>query len=261
MKQPAVYATKIQRLRRTRHGVMLYNPLDILVGRSLDIFGEYAESSVAIWRTLVLPGMSVIEVGANIGAHTVFFAQAVGREGRVFAFEPQRLLSQTLNANLALNDLENVVTFHAALGKELRSSRTTPFNPYTVFDSTALSIDARDGEPVSVSTLDGFGFEKIGFIKVSAAGREHDFLLGAVETIQKCGPVLYLDAPPSDARPDYCDLLKAWGYRQFRHDFPIVNPVNFFEHETEEFAGAALRRVLAVPPAFGHAVEGLQPIE
>ena len=53
----------------------------------------------------IQPGDVVIEVGANIGPHTVFLAQHVGPQGLVLAFEPQRILFQTLCANLALNSI------------------------------------------------------------------------------------------------------------------------------------------------------------
>ena len=50
------------------------------------------------------PGFNV-DVGANIGTHTLAFARLVGERERVFAFEPQRLVAQVLAANIALNSL------------------------------------------------------------------------------------------------------------------------------------------------------------
>ena len=64
------------------------------------------------------PGMDVIDVGANIGTHTLFFAAAVGPQGSVVAIEPQRVVDHMLTANVALNSLLNVVTLHTACGAE-----------------------------------------------------------------------------------------------------------------------------------------------
>ena len=75
---------------------MLYNVNDDYIGRSLDIYGEFSEGEIEAFSLLVHPGDIVLDVGANIGSHTIWFAQAVGPTGGVMAFEPQRLLFQTL---------------------------------------------------------------------------------------------------------------------------------------------------------------------
>ena len=87
---------------------MLYNEHDIYIGRSLDLYGEFSEGECDVFRQLIQPGWTVLELGANIGSHTVFLAKRVGPSGRVIAFEPQRIVFQTLCANIALNNLLNV---------------------------------------------------------------------------------------------------------------------------------------------------------
>jgi len=47
-----------------------------------------------LFQRLVRPGHYVVDAGA----HTLTFARLVGRQGKVFAFEPQRLLHQVLAA-------------------------------------------------------------------------------------------------------------------------------------------------------------------
>src|SRR4051812_41890218 len=59
------------RLRRCRHGLMLFNLNDVYIGTMLDLYGEYCEGELDIFRQIIRPGMTIIEVGANIGAHTV----------------------------------------------------------------------------------------------------------------------------------------------------------------------------------------------
>ena len=87
---------------------MLYNFHDLYIGRSLDLYGEYSEGEIDLFGQIVQPGQVVVEVGANIGAHTVFLAHRSGPAARVLAFEPQRIVFQTLCANLALNSITNV---------------------------------------------------------------------------------------------------------------------------------------------------------
>src|SRR5947199_9441604 len=105
-------------LKDCRHGRMLYNVNDAYVGRSLDLYGEYCEGEIELFKQLVRPGDVVIEVGANIGAHTVWLARATSPGGAVIAFEPQRLAFQTLCANLALNDIVNALAYQQACGRK-----------------------------------------------------------------------------------------------------------------------------------------------
>ena len=69
----------------TRHGWMLIPRSDTTIGESLRRYGEWAESEIALMGHFVGPGGTILEVGANLGAHTLAFAKMVGREGRVIA--------------------------------------------------------------------------------------------------------------------------------------------------------------------------------
>ena len=64
---------------------MLYLTTDQYVGRSLDLYGEYSEGEVEFFDQMLKPGHIVLEAGANIGAHTVYFAKTVGPRGTVIA--------------------------------------------------------------------------------------------------------------------------------------------------------------------------------
>jgi hypothetical protein len=118
MVSPALLDQGHIRLKQCRHGLMLYLVTDLYVGRSLDRYGEYGEEEVGLLRMIVRPGWMVLDIGANMGAHTVSLARATGPKGVVLAFEPQRVLFQILCANVALNGLANVSTNQAAVGCE-----------------------------------------------------------------------------------------------------------------------------------------------
>src|SRR5436190_22246330 len=103
-------------LKECRHGRMLYLRNDQYIGRSLELYGEYGEMEARLFDQLLAPGQAVIEVGANIGAHTVHLAKLVGPTATVLAFEPQRAIFYLLCANLAPNAQFHVRAYHAAGG-------------------------------------------------------------------------------------------------------------------------------------------------
>ena len=103
-------------IKDCRHGRMMFLPRDAYVGRALDLYGEYGEIEARTLAQLVGRGQTVVEAGANMGAHTVHLGQLVGPAGRVVAFEPQRAMFYILCANLALNDLFHVFAYRIAQG-------------------------------------------------------------------------------------------------------------------------------------------------
>ncbi len=82
--------------KRCRYGLMLYNVHDSVVGRSLAKYGEWAQSELELLESWISPGDWVVDAGAYIGTHTLFFARQVTSKGRVFAIEPQRRAFQLL---------------------------------------------------------------------------------------------------------------------------------------------------------------------
>src|SRR5581483_12191070 len=96
---------------------MVYPVNDTGVGRCLDLYGEFSAGEVQLFRRLIHRGFTVLDIGANLGAHTVPFAQFVGPEGQVHAFEPQRTIYYLLCANVALNNLTHVICHQAGVGE------------------------------------------------------------------------------------------------------------------------------------------------
>src|SRR5262249_9002967 len=82
------------RLKQCREGAMLYTVNDTYIGRALDKYGEISRDEVLFLQQLTRPGMTVLEVGANIGVFTVPLARFVHPGGRVIALDPQRIINQ-----------------------------------------------------------------------------------------------------------------------------------------------------------------------
>lgn len=66
--------------------------------------GCFEPTTTAAIKRLCRPGMTILDIGANVGAHTLRFAKLVGERGRVVAFEPMPWPRARLQRNLELND-------------------------------------------------------------------------------------------------------------------------------------------------------------
>src|SRR5215468_7281459 len=146
------------RFKRCKHGAMLFFSDDHYVGRSLDLYGEFCEGEYELFAQILRPGMTVVEAGASIGAHTLGFAELVGPSGQVFAFEPQRALYHLLCGNLALNGYSRVSAFQAGLASTARSI-TIAADALTScrYPSRAAQAGPRPCEHVATAGTDSFG--------------------------------------------------------------------------------------------------------
>src|SRR5262249_11736625 len=148
---------RINEVVEARYGRMLHNVHDIYVGRSLSLYREYSEGEIQVFRQVVKPGDIVADIGANIGAHTVFFARAGGPSGAVMALEPQRIVFQSLCANMALNSVTNAFLYPYAVGEKRGQILVPTLDPTYANNFGGLSLQGREhGDEVEVVTLDEY---------------------------------------------------------------------------------------------------------
>jgi FkbM family methyltransferase len=221
-----------------RGGLMLYNRNDTYIGASLRKYGEFSGEETALFRLIVQPGRTVLDVGANIGAHTVDLARLVGSAGVLHAFEPQRLMFQLLCANVALNSCTNVFTHQAAVG----AVNGTLFVPAldsdepTNYGGLSLLVP-RPGEPVPLVTIDSLDLRDCQFIKLDIEGMETEALRGATATIGRFRPILYVENDRQARSSELISLLQLYGYRLYWHLPPLFRADNF-RGDTENIFGA-----------------------
>lgn len=215
-----------------RDGYFLVNRHDLLIGRSLETYGEWGGNEGQILASLVRPGEIVIEAGANIGAFTVGLAKKVGPQGKVFAYEPQRACFALLQSQIALNELNNVYAYNIGIGAE----ESTLFLPRIDYSHEGnfggISLATQEDElhyPVPVKKLDDLFPElPIALIKADVEGMEHDVLIGAKNLIARCKPVLYLENDRKEKSSALISLILELGYRIWWSVTDCFSPNNFF---------------------------------
>lgn len=217
------------RLRRCRHGLMLYPNHDMYVGRSLDVYGEYMQSEMDLFAHFVKPGTVVLDIGGNLGASAVPLARFVGDTGRVFSFEPQRLCFAFLQANIALNNLHQLSAYYLAMGEKSGRIKVPYLNTQKTINLGGLSVaDSQKGEIVTCTTLDSFTLPRCDFIKIDVEGMEIDTLKGGANFIAKHRPILFVEDDRADKSAALRKLLCAYDYRLYFIHTPIFNPQNYF---------------------------------
>jgi FkbM family methyltransferase len=241
----------INRLKTCRHGDMLFNVNDQHIGRSLDLYGEWAESELDLLGLFIKPGDVVVDVGANIGTHTVFFAQRTGAAGQVYAFEPQRIVFQNLCANLALNGLLNVRAFAAAVGREPGTIAVPPiaYAEPGNYGGVALAASAATeagGERVPVMALDGLGIERCRLLKIDVEGMELDVLEGGRTLVAQLRPIVYVENNDAAKSPALISWLLARDYQLFWHVSRFFNPRNFFTNAVNVFGNVGDLNMIGV---------------
>lgn len=252
-------------LRRCRYGLMLVNANDVYVGASLSRYGEWGQAEIDLCRQLLRPGDVVLDVGANIGSHTLGFADAVGPTGTVHAFEPQRIVFQTLCANVALNSLTQVVTRQAAVGERAGTLLVPPLDYSQPNNYGGLSLEgATVGEPVPLLRLDDLDLPACRLIKIDVEGMEARVLRGAHETLQRFKPLLYVENDRQDRAVELLDTLDALGYTMYMHATPCFNPNNFNNNPTNTLVINDVpiysHNMLCLPAGAPFVVQGLPQI-
>lgn len=249
-------------LVRARHGYLLYNRNDIYIGRAIEAYGEYSELEVVLFRQACGEGDIVVEVGANIGAHTVAFSRMVGAGGRVHAFEPQRVVFQTLCANLALNSITNVECHPVAVASE-DSFVLIPDIAYDAMGNFgAVEVgNFEQGHKVPTVRLDAFlDLPRLKFMKVDVEGMECAVIEGARETLQRHKPILYVENDRLEKSRQLIELIGSCGYRLYWHVPPLFNPENFAGSGDNIYPGIASFNMLCVHRSSTLNIDGFDEI-
>ena len=148
----------------------------------------FEKTEVALTAAFLQPGMSVIDVGANIGLYSILANMRVRPGGTVWAFEPSDESATRLERNLILNDCSEVRVSRLALSDTRDTSLPLVSDrgygdAYRYLRPSENPIRDDKSQAVPVTTLDCWaaanGIERSDFLKVDIEGGEYRMFLGA----------------------------------------------------------------------------------
>lgn len=139
------------------------------------------------------PGWTVVDVGANIGAYSVWAASSMGSEGLIVAIEPNPVSQERLRASLS-----GLTVSHAAIEQACGAAAgevTLHFEPgYTVSSSVVPFAEASNHVLVTMRPLDDIvreqGVGQIDMLKIDVEGAEEDVLAGASDALARTARVI-----------------------------------------------------------------------
>lgn len=195
--------------------------LDLREGIDFAIYllGGFERSTQRAYRKLLCPGATVLDVGANIGAHTLPMAACVAPGGMVHAFEATEFAVGKLRKNLSLNaGLESVVKVHHCL----LTDGSATHDVKEIYSSWPLGGSGNDRhpqhggrlEPIGTDqqfSLDEFierqGIEGVDLIKLDVDGFEWTILQGSIVLFERFHPPVLLELAPDYKGVNIDDVL------------------------------------------------------
>lgn len=154
-------------------------------------------------------GGTWIDVGANIGNHSVFFAAYCG--AKVVAFEPVAENFGMLERNMRANGLDaGHLLLAAGAGDAAGSMSYDPPKPGKRWSQVEMSKDGSRTAPIV--TIDSLGLDDVRVIKLDCEGMEPESVIGAAETIKRCRPELFIEIWHDEVLEMFCETLGAIGY-------------------------------------------------
>lgn len=182
---------------------------------SLLITGYYEKYVTEIFKQLIKPGMVVIDIGANIGYFTLIAAKLVGREGKVYAFEPEPNNFRLLVKNIKINGYSNIVPIQKALYNK-SGKRKLFTNKVNLRDPSFSEDNVLEKEgfvEVETITLGGFfgnvaNDNKVDLIKMDVQGAEGLIIEGARKILRNNNLKIIMEFWPYGLKNIGTDPLK-----------------------------------------------------
>lgn len=190
--------------------------------------GDWFEAEIEFWRTQLQPGMTVIDVGANVGVYTFSAAKAVGPSGQVIAIEPFSYCVRCLNETRYRNQLDWVKIYGAAASNQsgqaiLSLHPSNELNELVVASSPQRQKSTNPYETVDCLTLDSLitheNLQRVDWLKIDAEGHELQVLNGSSQLLQKFKPgILYENiAGSKGSNIPVAEWLLSHGYHLFQY--------------------------------------------
>ncbi|MDT5269284.1 MAG: hypothetical protein QOH49_1470 [Acidobacteriota bacterium] len=216
-------ASRGRRVVATVDGITYQLDLGEYIDSSIYFGGCFEPDTTAAINRLCRPGMTVVDIGANVGCHALRFGKLVGAAGRVVAFEPMTWARAKLVRNIELNGFSNITVEAVALSDSAGSREA-------YFRSSWQSGEESDPESlrrdtITFDTLDAYAernnISRVDLIKLDVDGHEFKVIRGGARTLAAHRPLILIELGPhllagaGDDIAEMVEFLSSLGYKFF----------------------------------------------
>ena len=171
--------------------------LDRYIDRTIAVEKTFEPETTELVKSIVKPGMRVLDIGANIGYFTNIISKQVGKSGAVFAFEPVSGYRSQVEWHVKTNHFSDIVKIYPfglsdkscklkiGMDNISASLHWTPKTPPSNYEEIELQRLDDIVEKESIGKID--------FIKIDIDGHEPFFVDGAVEFFKKNSPIILVE--------------------------------------------------------------------
>lgn len=165
--------------------------------------GVWENDLSRILKKYLQPGDVFLDIGANIGYHSLFVAAHLRDTGRVYAFEPLPRLAKQIESSIQSNGFSNVTVCNFGLAENNDDDRTIYIRDENTGGSSLFRYDHLENvrikglEKIKLRTLDSFlDSPRVALIKIDVEGYEFEVLKGAANVIAKTRPIIIVEFSP-----------------------------------------------------------------
>ncbi|KAM3097170.1 FkbM family methyltransferase [Phormidesmis sp. 146-12] len=201
-----------------------------IVTRVLIAEGDWFEKEMEFWRNSIQAGMTVIDVGANVGLYTFSAARRVGKTGKVLAVEPFSGCVRCLQETCQINQFSQV-KICAGAASDRTGKANLLIKSASEMNELTISAEGKNAESVDCFTLDSLiqseQLDRVDFLKIDAEGHEVQVLLGSDRLLSEFAPVILYEniAGSKGSNLPVAELLISKGYQLFRYQPFLQNLV------------------------------------
>ncbi len=163
---------------------------------------SYEVDGLRVIQKYVQADLDVLDVGANIGLFTIYFARKISTSARVLAIEPTPAALSFLSRNIEINDVSRSVIVYNGVVTDKPGEYTIMSidgrEEFSTLSTNMEQLSGRGGFPMelvvhgqTIDNLVSVNGLKPGFIKIDIEGAEFLALQGAKNTLQNFHPVIY----------------------------------------------------------------------
>jgi FkbM family methyltransferase len=165
---------------------IIVNKHDRYVCRFVRLTGHWDSNETRVLTQIIKRGFTIVEVGANFGAHTLKMAELVGKEGKIYAFEANPKVSKYLKESVALNKLESIVDVFEKAAGDAPGKAFLDFGLNNIGAGHIVTSPLDTSVGTEIVRLDDIlPTQRIDLLKMDAEGYELKILQGAKNLIDR----------------------------------------------------------------------------